>query len=51
MMWRNLILFMRDLAATDDVMFLVYEWRETFAFERTEPAAVIDILARIEREG
>ncbi|MCH7669360.1 MAG: hypothetical protein IIC71_09230 [Acidobacteria bacterium] len=45
----NLALFIRDLAETDDIDFLLHEWEETLAFEHAEPSAVIDILGRIER--
>lgn len=43
----NLILLARDLKETDDIRFLLYEWRETLAFERAEPDAVRAIQATI----
>ena len=45
----NLALFVRDLGATDDIDFLLYEWEGTLAFEQAEPAAVIAILDEMNR--
>lgn len=43
----NLALLIRDLRETDDIKFLLHEWKETLEFERYEPDAVAEILARI----